>query len=76
MNNIMGMLGQFQGFMQNPLAFLMQRNINVPQNKANDPNAIIQQMMDSGMVNQNQYNQAQQLYRQMQGNPAFRQFFR
>ena len=72
MNNFMNIFNMFQGFMQNPIGYLIQNKINVPQNMANDPNAIIQQMMNSGMINQNQYNQAQQMYRQMQNNPVFK----
>lgn len=61
MNNIMGM---FQNFMQNPMGYLMQNRINIPQNIANDPNAIIEHLMNNGMINQSQYNQAQQLFNQ------------
>lgn len=70
MNNIMGM---FQTFMQNPMSYLS--GMNIPQGMT-DPNAIIQQMMNSGKINQSQYNQAQQMARQMRNNPMFRQFFR
>lgn len=70
MNNIMGM---FQTFMQNPMAYFS--GMNIPQG-TNDPNAIIQQLMNSGRINQQTYNQAQQIARQMQGNPMFRQLFK
>lgn len=61
-NNLMAM---FQTFMQNPIGMLMSNRVNIPQNIANDPNAIISYLMDNGMVNQNQYNQAQQLFNQL-----------
>ena len=76
MNNILGIMGQFQNFMQNPVSFLMQNNINIPQGIGNDPNAIIQQMLNTGRINQQQYNQAQNLARQMRNNPTFRNYFR
>ena len=61
MNNIMGM---YQVFMQNPMGFLMQNKINVPNNIASDPNAIIDYLMNNGARSQSQYNQAQQLFNQ------------
>ena len=75
MNNLYSTFGQFQSFMQNPVGYLLQRNINIPKDIAGNPNAIIQQMMNSGQINQQAYNQAQQMARQMQSNPMFMQFF-
>ena len=56
--NVMGnhrpnMMQQFQSFMQ--------------QMKGKDPNAIISEMMQSGKITQEQYNQTQQQAKQMQG---------
>ena len=47
------MMQQFQQFMQ--------------QMKGKDPNAVIQDMMQSGKITQDQYNQARQQAQQMQG---------
>lgn len=55
MNNPMQMLSQLQ---QNPLGFLAQRKLNIPQNIANDPNKIIQYLMNTGQTSQNAYNNA------------------
>ena len=55
MNNPLQMINQIR---QNPIGFLMQRGINVPQNIANDPNAIIDHLMKSGQITQEQYNNA------------------
>lgn len=49
----MGMMQAFQKFMQ--------------QNQGKNPNEIIQQMLSSGKLNQNQLNQAQQMAKQMEG---------
>lgn len=62
MNNFMMM---YQQFRQNPMAFMMQKGMNIPQNIMNDPNAIINQMMNTGQLNQQTYNKAQQIYRQI-----------
>ena len=47
------MMQQFQQFMN--------------QMKGKDPNAVIQEMMQSGKITQDQYNQARQQAQQMQG---------
>ena len=61
MNN---MLQQFQMFRQNPMQWLMSRGMKVPQNMMNDPNAIIQHLMNTGQISQQQYNQANQMAKQ------------
>lgn len=63
----------FRGFMGNPMQMLMQNKITIPQNMANDPNAIIQHLMNSGQMNQSQYNQLKQIAGQIQNNPQFQQ---
>ena len=52
--NPMAMLAQFR---TNPLGFLRQAGYNVPEN-INDPNAIIQHLMNSGQISQQQLNNA------------------
>lgn len=61
-NNIMQMLSQMRG---NPAQFLMSMGLNIPQNIANDPNAIINHLARTGQINQEQINQAYQKARQM-----------
>lgn len=56
-NNPMAMLQQLRS---NPLGFLRQRGFNVPDNLS-DPNQIIQHLMNTGQINQNQYEQARQM---------------
>jgi hypothetical protein len=43
---------------------LRQYGFNVPDN-VNSPEAIIQHLMNSGQINQSQYNQARQMAQQM-----------
>lgn len=45
---------------QNPIQFLMSRRLNVPMNIANDPQAILNYLMQSGQVSQSQVNAAYQ----------------
>lgn len=54
-NNPLMMINQLK---QNPIQFMMQRGMNIPQNIGNDPNKIIEHLMRSGQVSQEQYNNA------------------
>lgn len=56
-NKIMSMLPLLQ---QNPLGMLQQYGFNVPQG-VTAPNAIIQHLLNSGQINQQQYEQARQM---------------
>ena len=56
-NNMMQMLMQLK---QNPLALLQQAGFNVPAN-ISGPQAILQHLTQTGQINQNQLNQAQQM---------------
>ena len=58
MANGMNIMQQLQHLRQNPMQFLRQRGFNVPDN-VTDPQAIIQHLMNSGQVSQQQMNQAQ-----------------
>lgn len=69
-----GFMNQFRGFMQNPMQFMMQRKLNIPQNMMSNPNAAIQQLMNSGQMTQAQYNQLKQMSKQIMNNPQFAQF--
>ena len=71
--NFPDMMNQFGNFMQNPIQALLQRRINVPQNMMGNPAAIMQHMMNTGMLNQQQYNMARMTAQQAQNNPMFHQ---
>ena len=51
----------FQQFMGNSAQMMQRSGLNIPQNIANDPNAIIQHLLSSGRMSQQQYNQLQQM---------------
>lgn len=59
--NPMQLLAQLK---QNPLGMLRQYGFNVPDN-VSSPEGIIQHLMNSGQINQQQYNQARQMAQQM-----------
>ena len=58
MNN--QMLGMLQQLKSNPLQFLMQRRMNIPQG-VNDPQAILTHLVQTGQVSQVQVNRAYQM---------------
>ena len=57
-------INQLMAIRQNPMQALLQRGFNVPANLCNNPNAIIQYLLNSGQVSQQQYNNAVNLARQ------------
>ena len=61
-NNILQMIAQIKS---NPMAVLGQR-FNLPQNMS-DPNAIIQHLLNTGQVSQQQVNMAMQMRNQFKG---------
>lgn len=56
---VMGIINQFKS---NPMAMLRQR-FNIPDN-INDPNAVIQHLMNTGQLSQAQYEKARQMAQQ------------
>ncbi len=56
-------------FKQNPM-MMLSRKYNIPQN-LNDPNQIIQHLLNTGQVSQSQVNQAMQ----MRNHPMFKGMF-
>lgn len=66
MNNpMMGMnpMQMIQQLKANPIQFLQRAGFNVP-NNLNDPNQIIQHLMNSGQISQQRYEQARQMVAQ------------
>ena len=66
-NNIFSMAEQFR---QNPLAMLKQK-FNIPQ-EMNDPNQILQHLLNTKQVSQDQVNRVMQ----MRNNPSVQQLFK
>lgn len=60
MNNPLQML---QALKANPMQFLMQRRMNLPQGMT-DPQAILNHLMQTGQVSQDQVNRAYQMAQQ------------
>lgn len=67
----MNPLNDFQSFMSNPIQFMTQRKLNIPQQYLNDPNGAIQYLMNSGRISQDQYNRAVNMSNRLQKDPNF-----
>ena len=46
------MMSQFNTFKRNPLQFLLQRKINIPNEYANNPQGAVQYLMNAGQMSQ------------------------
>lgn len=68
-NNLMQMA---QSFMNNPAQALLSAKLNVPQEMMNDPQQIVQHLLNTGQISQQQVNSAMQ----MRNNPMFRNLFK
>lgn len=73
-NPINNIMSQFQSFMQNPAQFLMLSRL--PANSLQNPAATIQQLLNSGRMSQQQFNELQQMAAQVRSNPMFGQMFK
>lgn len=60
MPNIMQIMQMLPQLQQNPMHFLAQRGIQIPQGM-NNPQQIVQQMLNSGRISQAQVDQARQM---------------
>ena len=70
MFNIQQLMSMYAQFQQNPMGMLAQR-FNIPQNMQN-PQAIIQHLLNSGQISQSQVNTAMQ----MRNKPQIRGLFK
>lgn len=46
------MMSQFNTFIRNPLQFLLQHKINIPNEYANNPQGAVQYLMNAGQMSQ------------------------
>ncbi len=73
-NTFQGFIGQFQQFMENPMGFMVQNKLNIPQQYMKNSDSAIQYLLNSGKVDQNTYNRLNQIAGQIQNTPMFKQF--
>ena len=51
----------YQSFLTNKMQFLAQRNVDVPQQFANNPEEAVKYLLNSGMMSQEQFNTLSQM---------------
>lgn len=61
MPSMQQIMTQFQSFQRNPMQFLIQRKFNIPQELAGDPRGMVQHLLNSGQMSQQQLQQLQQI---------------
>lgn len=64
-NNQPNQPNMFNQFMQNPIQWLMQRRINIPQEYANNPQGAVQYLLNKGQMSQEQLTKLTQTANQM-----------
>ena len=65
LNPMGGVAQQFQAFRNNPMQFLVQKRINIPQQYMNDPRGAVQYLMNNGQMSQEQFGRLTQMAQQM-----------
>ena len=74
MNNFANMMSMLSQIKSNPMSILSKK-FNIPQN-LNNPNDIIQHLMNTGQIDQSMYNKAANAVQQLQNNPQFQNLFK
>ena len=57
MNNMVQMVNEARVFMQNPMQYVVQHRLNLPQGALQNPYGTIQSMLNNGQMSQAQLNQ-------------------
>lgn len=65
MNDLQGIMQMLPHIKANPMQFLLQRKLNIPQGMTSDPNAILNHLLQTGQISQSQVNNAYQMAQQM-----------
>ena len=73
MNNMMQMMQMLRGAMQNPAQLFQQHGL--PADAMKNPEAAVQQLLNSGKISQQAVNAAQQSAQALMNNPMFKQMF-
>lgn len=73
--SMQNMMGQFQNFMGNPMQYMLQQRLNIPQNLMQNPQAAIQHLLSNGTMSQQQFQALQQVAQRIQAHPQFSRLF-
>lgn len=72
MINIQKFMSDYTEMMKNPKQYVI-KNMGISEDIADDPNKIIQKMMNDGKISQKDYDKARNDAMKLQNNPMFRQ---
>ena len=67
--NIQQLMSEYNNFMQNPVQWLSQRNMQNPQQMMQNPQRAVQSMMNSGAMNNNQFSQIMSIAQMLRNMP-------
>ena len=56
LNGPQSIMGQFSQFMQNPIGYLIERKVNIPEQYRNDPQQAVNYLVSSGQMDQQTLN--------------------
>ena len=73
MNNLSGLFNTLQGMLMNPAPILAK--MGVPATALQNPQQAVQELVSSGRMSQEQFNNYRQMAIQLQNMPQFRQYF-
>ena len=68
------MFNLFQ-FAQNPMQYIMKSRLNIPQNFQGNANDMIQYLLNTGQLTQDQFNRVNKEAQKLQNNPQFMKMF-
>ena len=67
--NMQYIFSEYYNFLQNPVQWLSQRNMQNPQQMMQNPQQAVQSMMNSGAMNNNQFSQIMSLAQMLRNMP-------
>ena len=69
------MMNKFLQFFQNPMQAILGSRLNIPQNFQGNETDLVQYLLNSGQITQEQYNDLNRRAREIQENPQFKKMF-
>ena len=67
--NMQYIFSEYNNFLQNPVQWLSQRNMQNPQQMMQNPQQAVQSMMNSGAMNNNQFSQIMSMAQMLRNMP-------
>ena len=58
-------ISQYNSFLRNPIQYMIQRGLHIPQQYMNDPKGAVNYLMQNGQMTQEQFNRLNQMAGQM-----------